>query len=174
MGAGVRDNGEHVEGEEGHHREVCGMRDAGHAGIVGHSGDAEGAGESTDIEDVGLDDVDGRHFYHSAPLSEVVILLSAGDGNIECGGNLCGPFQFPIWAGFFEVADVIGFEEPTDLDGFGGRVAAIAVDEYCDAVTECFSYGGDKLFCSAGPLVLVVAVDLADADFERAVAVGVP
>jgi len=172
--AGVRDNSEHVECEEGYHREVGGMGDTGHAGIMGHRGDTEGAGESSDIKDVGLDDVDGGHFYHPAPLGEVVVLLSAGDGDIQCGGHPCSPFQFPVWAWFLEVGDVVSFEDTADFDGFGWCVATVTIDEECDVVSEGLSYCWDELFCSAGPLVLVVAVDLSDADFERAVAVGVP
>lgn len=127
--AGVWDYGKHVEGEDGDQSEVGRMRDTEEVFFCGHLCDTECARESAEVTDVRLNDIDGVHFEHSAPLSEVVILLAARYGDIEGSGDLCGPFELPIGTRLLEVADVVLFEDFGDFDGFFGRVTTISVNE---------------------------------------------
>ncbi|OPZ16592.1 MAG: hypothetical protein BWZ10_01395 [candidate division BRC1 bacterium ADurb.BinA364] len=149
------------------------MRRAGLARFARHLRHPQSARQSADVVHVGLHDIDGVHRDHAAPLRQVVVLLASRHGNIERGGDLGRPFQFPIRARLLEVAIAVLLEETPDLDRPLGRIAAVAVDVHRDVVADGFAHGGHERLGSSRPGVLVVAAGRAGADFERPVAVGI-
>ena len=105
------------------------MRHARHAGFGGHVGDAQGARHPADVAEIGLDDIHGVHVDHALPLGQAGVLLAPRDGNVQRGRDLRGPFEFPVGAGLFEVAELVLLEQLADLDRFGGRETAIAIGQ---------------------------------------------
>ncbi len=111
-----------------------------------------------------------RHVDDALPLLQIVVLLAAGDRDLQRRRHLCRPRQFPVGAGFLEVAEVVLLEQLADLDGLARRVATVAVGQDRHVVADGLAHGRNQRLGATRPLIFIVAGHLADANFERAIA----
>ena len=165
--AGLRQRREQVHREHRHQRHVGRVRLGHEAGGFRHLGDAPGAGQAADVADVGLDDVDGAHRDHAAPLRHVVVLLAALDVDRERARHFLRPLELPVGARLLE-RGVAGVLEPAShRDRDVGRVAAVRVGVELDVGPDGLAHRRNDRFAAARRRVAIAAAGRAEPDLER-------
>jgi hypothetical protein len=145
------------------------MRCAGQARLIGHLRHAKCPRQAAEITDIRLRHIDRAHLDHAPPDGQVAILLAAGHIELQRVGHLFRLLQFPVGAGFLEMADAVVLQQLPDLDGTRRRVTAVRVHEKVRIVAQRLVHCGNDRLGAAGPFVDIVAAFAGHAELEGVV-----
>src|SRR5215472_17759339 len=145
-----------MHGGYGDQRQIGAMRNYWHSGARGGLGHLQGAPQAAHVHHVGLHDVYGPHVDHSMPGSQVPVLLTPSDVNIQRIRDPLGLLKAPVRAWFLEMADALSLKEPADPDGAVRRKAAVSIDQLRNTVAKAAGDGRHDLLGPPGPLVQVM------------------
>jgi hypothetical protein len=103
------------------------VRRAVHSRCGGHPGNANRSGEAAEIEDVGLDDVEGAMLDHPAEASKAAVLLAARHRQRQRVGDLLRFVVEIEGDGFFEEGELLLVHQPADSKCHRHVVRAVGV-----------------------------------------------